>query len=432
MNDAGAREAVVVDGDGVVCGLFDATCMLHWAPDDALQGLGDIDLQPLSTVPQFLPQAPLGGVLDALLDRGLECAVAANRGAQPQGLLTPHALAQLIVRAAPIEQLSLGDCVLRLSPALCAPLSVADAVRHRRQLGLRQLPIVRNGKLAGLLDADQLADRLASDDQPEGERGPRSRESELEQLKTRLEDEVAQRTHQLEAAMRELESFSYSISHDLRAPLRAIEGFSRLLQTDHGDTLDTQGRDYLERIRLAAQRMAALIDDMLDLARLSRKALKCERVDLSAQAHAVCEELRNETPEREVEVFIQPGLRVVADPLLMRVVLQNLLGNAWKFTARSARAQIRFEKITTGPRIEFQVSDNGAGFDMNYAEKLFQPFQRLHPQREFDGTGIGLATVQRIVQRHGGAVSARGEPDAGAVFSFWIGRPKPAADSGPS
>jgi CBS domain-containing protein len=202
MNDAGAREAVVVDGDGVVCGLFDATCMLHWAPDDALQGLGDIDLQPLSTVPQFLPQAPLGGVLDALLDRGLECAVAANRGAQPQGLLTPHALAQLIVRAAPIEQLSLGDCVLRLSPALCAPLSVADAVRHMRQLGLRQLPIVRNGKLAGLLDADQLADRLASDDQPEGERGPRSRESELEQLKTRQEDEVAQRTHQLEAPPR--------------------------------------------------------------------------------------------------------------------------------------------------------------------------------------------------------------------------------------
>ena len=249
----------------------------------------------------------------------------------------------------------------------------------------------------------------------------REAEARVLQLNESLEERVALRTSEMQSALSELESFSYSISHDLRTPLRAIEGFGRLLETDYADNFDETGRDYLARIRLAAQRMASLIDDLLDLARLSRKSLHKEAVDLSALATDVAEELREQQPWRAVEVSVAPDLQVRADPVLLRVVLHNLIGNAWKFTdgAQDARIEVGYDQ-QRGQR-RYYVRDNGAGFDMAYVDRLFKPFQRLHTLSEFDGTGIGLATIHRIVTRHGGSVSAEGKPGAGACFRFTLG-----------
>jgi len=231
---------------------------------------------------------------------------------------------------------------------------------------------------------------------------------------------VVERTIQLEAANRELEAFSYSVSHDLRAPLRGIDGFSQALLEDYADTLDDQGRDYLRRVRSATQRMAGLIDDLLNLSRITRGELRREAVDLSAQARSVAEQLRQAQPERQVEFHIADGLTAEGDPRLLRIALENLLGNAWKFTGKTDPAVIEFGlRRERGEAIYF-VRDNGAGFDMAYAGKLFGAFQRLHDVREFEGTGIGLATVQRIIRRHGGRVWAEGESGHGATFHFTL------------
>jgi signal transduction histidine kinase len=232
-----------------------------------------------------------------------------------------------------------------------------------------------------------------------------------------LEHRVTQRTAALEAANRELEAFSYSVSHDLRTPLRAMDGFSRILMTDYEARLDTRGQHYLQRIRAATQRMASLIDDLLNLARITQSSLDLSVQDVSALASDVVSELQKRDPTRAIPVHIAPGASARADAGLLRTVLENLLGNAWKFTAKHANAQIWFG-VRDGA---FYVQDTGAGFDMAYAEKLFVPFQRLHAVKQYEGSGVGLATVHRIVLRHGGRIWAEASVDAGATFFFTLG-----------
>jgi PAS domain S-box-containing protein len=249
-------------------------------------------------------------------------------------------------------------------------------------------------------------------------------EEEVRRLNAELEQRVKQRTAELEASTRELDAFAYSVSHDLRAPLRSLDGFSQMLLEDYGETLDETGRDYLHRLRAGAQRMAQLIDDLLDLSRATRVELRRERVDLSGLARTVVGELRAADPGRDVEVTVADHLVASGDPHLIRLVLQNLLSNAWKFTSKRSGARIEVGARDGGGQGDgervFLVRDNGAGFDMRYAGKLFDPFQRLHAAAEFEGTGVGLAIVQRIVRRHGGRVWAESEPDRGAAFWFTL------------
>ena len=245
------------------------------------------------------------------------------------------------------------------------------------------------------------------------------------ELKVRqLNESLAQRAGELTVANKELEAFSYSVSHDLRAPLRSIDGFSQALLEDQGDRLDAQGREHLGRVRKASQRMAHLIDDLLNLSRLSRAPMVRSQVDLSALARELIEDLRHQFPDRRVEVHVEPGVVAEGDVRLLRVVLENLLGNAFKFTAHRDPGEIWFGQVASASGRQFFVRDNGAGFNMAYVGKLFAPFQRLHKVEEFSGTGIGLATVQRIVQRHGGRAWAEGIEGKGATFWFTVGTPE--------
>jgi signal transduction histidine kinase len=243
---------------------------------------------------------------------------------------------------------------------------------------------------------------------------------ELQRAHNELEQRVIERTLQLEAANKELEAFSYSVSHDLRAPLRSIDGFSQALFEDYADKLDAQGRDDLQRVRGASQRMAQLIDDLLELSRVTRGQINRQTVDLSALARTIAAELHNSEPEREVEFAVAEGLSASCDPRLLRIVLENLLRNAWKFTGNHQRARIEFGRSHSNGQSAYFVRDDGAGFDMAYADKLFGAFQRLHAMTEFNGTGIGLATVQRIIRRHGGQVWAEGQVEQGATFYFTL------------
>jgi PAS domain S-box-containing protein len=251
-------------------------------------------------------------------------------------------------------------------------------------------------------------------------------EAEIRHLNAELEARVVQRTRELEAANRELTSFSYSVSHDLRAPLRSIEGFSRLLMEDHAAALGPDGRRLLERVSMATHRMAQLIDDLLQLAGLSRAEVTHRRVDLSAMARDIAESLRVTGPARDVTWDIAPGLAVEGDPRLLRVVLENLLGNAWKYTSRHASAHIQLGWRCEGATHVYFVHDDGAGFDPAGASQLFEPFRRLHRRDEFEGTGVGLATVRRIVERHGGRIWAEGAVEHGATFSFTLHETPPA------
>jgi PAS domain S-box-containing protein len=232
-------------------------------------------------------------------------------------------------------------------------------------------------------------------------------------------DDLTHRSFELEAVNKELEAFSYSVSHDLRAPLRAIDGFSQALLEDYHDLLDEQGQDFLTRVRAASQRMAILIDDMLKLSRISRAEMRYATVDLSAIASAIATELQDTGSGCKVGFIIQPGIIVKGDANLLKIAMENLLNNAYKFTGDKSGI-IEFGKTTYEGNPVFFVRDNGVGFDMAYANKLFVPFQRLHRDDEFEGIGIGLATVQRIIHRHGGYIRAEGKVDKGAIFYFTI------------
>jgi light-regulated signal transduction histidine kinase (bacteriophytochrome) len=244
---------------------------------------------------------------------------------------------------------------------------------------------------------------------------------QVQRYATRLEDLVAERTAELSAVNKELEAFAYSVSHDLRAPLRSIDGFSQALLEDYSGCLDAVGQDYLRRVRAATQRMGQLIDDLLKLSRLTRRELRREAVDLSALAGSIAAGLQQAAPQRRVEFAIASGVVAQGDAALLRVVLENLLGNAWKFTSKQSEGRVEFGMREVGGTAAYYVRDDGAGFDMAYVDKLFGAFQRLHQVSEFGGTGIGLATVQRIIHRHGGRVWAEGAVGEGATFYFTLG-----------
>jgi signal transduction histidine kinase len=232
--------------------------------------------------------------------------------------------------------------------------------------------------------------------------------------------QVARTNKDLAGLNEELRSFSYSVSHDLRGPLRSMDGFSLVLIEDYGDKLDDEGRDALKRIRAASQRMGALIDDLLRLSQVTRAQLNLKQVDLSALAREIADTMDREHPGRLVEWAIEPGLSVQADPALMRIAMQNLLQNAWKFTGRTQLPVIRVGALRRDVTSEYFVADNGAGFDMEHADGLFGAFQRLHDVADFPGTGIGLAIVQRIIRRHGGEIRAEARESLGATFFFSV------------
>jgi signal transduction histidine kinase len=260
-----------------------------------------------------------------------------------------------------------------------------------------------SGKLAeshAALERDIVARKLTAD--------------EIEQLNQELSHTVSQ----LQGANQELEAFAYSVSHDLRAPLRAMSGFSEALVEDYGDKLEKEARDYLDEIVIGSRHMGHLIDGLLTLSRSTRGELRRDRVDLSEMADRLRHELEQLEPQRRVEWRIEPGLSAGGDGRMIEVIMRNLLDNAWKYTAGVAEPIIRVYAAVEGTERFFWVADNGAGFDMGHAEKLFQPFQRLHRQDEFPGIGIGLATAQRIVYRHGGTIHATGTPHKGATFRF--------------
>ncbi len=253
------------------------------------------------------------------------------------------------------------------------------------------------------------------------------KDKELEATEARaardLSETRASLVEELERKNKELEAFSYSVSHDLRAPLRSIDGFSQALLEEYASNLDPKAQEYLHRVRAAAQRMGELIDDLLQLSKVGRAELRRERVDLSALARKVAAALQEAAPDRRVQVVIPDRVVVEADSRLLQVVLENLLGNAWKFTKNVAEPVIEFGVTQKDGAATYFVRDNGAGFDMAYVEKLFRPFQRLHPESKFPGTGIGLATVHRIVERHGGRVWAESAVEGGATFQWTLQAP---------
>ena len=280
-----------------------------------------------------------------------------------------------------------------------------DVPRHA-QLTYAPLPGNIGQDIVGLVQVEDVTERLRA-------------EAQVHALNRTLEARVAARTRDLSLANQELETFAYSVSHDLRAPLRAIDGFSRILVERYSDKLDEVGQGYLARVRNAAARMGELIDALLKMSRLTRGTLTREPVDLSRMAAEVIDDLRAGDPGHEVQVEISPGLTTQGDVVLLRNLLQNLLGNAWKFTHNGADARIEFGANLDGP-VVYYVRDNGVGFAQEYVDKLFRPFQRLHEQGDFAGHGIGLASVKRIVERHGGSIRAEGREGEGATFYFTL------------
>jgi signal transduction histidine kinase len=309
-----------------------------------------------------------------------------------------------------------------IAEPILALAETAKAVSTRQDYSVRA-PKLGGDELGALTDAfNQMLGRI--EDQKD----------ELQRYASDLERRVEERTHELQerneslrrnaaellAANSELDAFAYSVSHDLRAPLRSIDGFSQILLEDYATQLDEAGRESLHRVRAASQRMGTLIDDLLKLARVTRAEIRTEDVDLSGMARDIAAELEGATPERKVEFAIAPGLQARGDARLLRVVLDNLLRNSWKYTAKQPAPRVEFRSADANGGQAFMVRDNGAGFDMKYADKLFGVFQRLHSAADFEGTGIGLATVRRIINRHGGRIWAEGAVDQGATFYFTL------------
>ena len=296
---------------------------------------------------------------------------------------------------------------------VCVGAGLLSAQALSRSISRRVAVLARN--------ADRLALGLALEPLPPGEDEIARVDARLRQtarLLLRREDDLRERSRELEAANRELEAFSYSVSHDLRAPLRAIDGFSAAIEHDCQGQLDAAGTDALRRVRAAARRMGILIDELLNLSRLTRAELRRTQVDIAASANAILGDLARHGPARQVDIRIEPGLSADADAELAQIALQNLLSNAWKYTGKTPHARIEVGSTPNGVARVFHVRDNGAGFDMAQSGKLFGAFQRLHNDREFDGTGIGLAIVQRIVNRHGGRIWAESHLNEGATFYF--------------
>jgi signal transduction histidine kinase len=310
----------------------------------------------------------------------------------------------------------------QISEPILALANTATAVATQQDYFARA-PKFGEDELGQLADAfNQMLGRLEE------------QKKELQQHATRLEQRVAERTEELEhrnealrrnaaellAANTELDAFAYSVSHDLRAPLRSIDGFSQVVLEDYAGQLGDAGRDALQRVRAASQRMATLIDDLLKLARVTRAEMRTERVDLSGIAREIVLDIQRATPDREVDFAIAPDLEAQGDTRLLRVVLDNLLRNGWKYTGKHPKPRVEFTAVDDNGDRVFVIKDNGAGFDMRYADKLFGVFQRLHSAAEFEGTGVGLATVRRIITRHGGRIWAEGAVDQGATFFFTL------------
>lgn len=279
----------------------------------------------------------------------------------------------------------------------------AQKISREKDYSTRFRPAARNDEVAVLIDS--FNDML----------------EELHKAHDELEQRVVERTRQLTSANRELEAFSYSVSHDLRGPLEALTGFTYVFSKQYGPRLDKQGRDLIEHIRSSGKRMNELINDLLNLSRMSSQPIHTEKIDLSEMARSVVQELQRSAPERNVEFVTSPTEEAEGDPHLLRVVMENLLRNAWKYTSRHANARIEFGRVERDGRSAYFVRDDGSGFDPRSAERLFEPFQRLHSAAEFPGDGVGLATVKRIIQRHGGEVWAQGEVEQGATFYFTLG-----------
>jgi signal transduction histidine kinase len=316
-----------------------------------------------------------------------------------------------------------------ISQPILTLAETAKAVSARQDYSVRGTKLGED-ELGVLTDAfNQMLGRIEDQN-----RALRESQEKLQTYATELEQRVAERTHELQernealrhnaaqllAANTELDAFAYSVSHDLRAPLRSIDGFSQVLLEDYAAQLDEAGRDSLNRVRAASQRMGTLIDDLLKLARVTRAEMRTEVVDLSGMARDIAVELQRTTPARQVEFAIAQGLEARGDAPLLQVVLENLLRNSWKYTAKQPRPRVEFGRVEGNGERAFMVRDNGAGFDMKYADKLFGVFQRLHSAAEFEGTGVGLATVRRIITRHGGRIWAEGAVDQGATFYFTL------------
>jgi light-regulated signal transduction histidine kinase (bacteriophytochrome) len=317
----------------------------------------------------------------------------------------------------------------------------ARVISSAHDYSVRAPSVAGGGEMGELTDAfNHMLGHIESQD-----RELRASRDKLEGYAQELEARVQERTQALQeandslrlyadnlaVANKELDAFAYSVSHDLRAPLRSIDGFSHVLLEDYADKVDETGRDYLGRVRTASQRMGLLIDDLLRLARISRVEMHKEFVDVSAMAAQIADELRASDGSRRVDFTIAPGLDAWADKRLLQVVLDNLIRNSWKYSGKKSEARIDIDQVQSNGSRAFRVRDNGAGFDMKYADKLFGEFQRLHPVSEFEGTGVGLATVRRIVMRHGGKIWAEGTVGEGAAFYFTLA-PRAAEAKGPN